>query len=36
LIDHLDRDPTDVISTGDYVKVDGDRGIVTVIKSRKE
>jgi predicted aconitase with swiveling domain len=28
----LDRDPLDVIETGDWVKVDGDRGIVEVIK----
>lgn len=28
----LDQDPTEVIATGDWVKVDGDRGIVEVIK----
>lgn len=28
----LDRDPLEVIATGDWVKVDGDRGIVEVIK----
>ena len=28
----LDRDPLDVIETGDWVIVDGDNGIVTVKK----
>ena len=28
----LDRDPLEVIETGDWVKVDGDRGIVEVTK----
>ena len=28
----LDLDPLDIIETGDWVKVDGDRGIVEVIK----
>lgn len=28
----LDRDPLEVIATGDWVKVDGDRGIVEVTK----
>jgi predicted aconitase with swiveling domain len=28
----FDRDPTEVIETGDYVIVNGDRGIVEVIK----
>lgn len=28
----FDRDPVEVIETGDYVKVDGDRGIVEVLK----
>jgi hypothetical protein len=28
----LDRDPLDVIETGDWVVVDGDRGIVEVRK----
>jgi hypothetical protein len=28
----LDRDPTEVIATGDRVKVDADRGVVEVIK----
>jgi predicted aconitase with swiveling domain len=28
----FDQDPLDVIETGDWVKVDADRGIVEVIK----
>jgi predicted aconitase with swiveling domain len=28
----FDRDPTEVIETGDFVRVDGDRGIVEVFK----
>ena len=28
----LDQDPIEAISTGDYVKVDGDRGIVELLK----
>jgi uncharacterized protein len=28
----FDRDPTEVIETGDHVVVDGDKGIVEVIK----
>ena len=30
----LDRDPLDLIETGDWVKVDGDRGIVEITKRR--
>ena len=30
----LDRDPLELIETGDWVKVDGDRGIVEVTKRR--
>ena len=30
----LDRDPLEVIATGDWVKVDADRGIVEVTKRR--
>jgi predicted aconitase with swiveling domain len=30
----LDQDPLGVIETGDWVKVDGDRGIVEVTKRR--
>lgn len=28
----LDQDPTEVIATGDWVKIDGDRGIVEISK----
>jgi predicted aconitase with swiveling domain len=31
-VDQLDKDPLEVIETGDYVKIDADRGIVEVIK----
>ena len=31
----LDRDPLEVIETGDWVRVDGDRGIVEVTKRTK-
>ncbi|MBX5436532.1 MAG: DUF126 domain-containing protein [Alicyclobacillaceae bacterium] len=31
----LDQDPLDVIETGDWVRVDGDRGIVEVIKKHE-
>jgi len=30
----LDRDPLEVIASGDWVKVDGDRGVVEVTKRR--
>lgn len=30
----FDRDPTEVIETGDYVRVDGDKGIVEVTKRK--
>ena len=29
----LDRDPLDLIETGDWVKVDGDKGVVEIRKS---
>jgi phosphohistidine swiveling domain-containing protein len=29
----LDQDPTEVIATGDWLKIDGDRGIVEVNKN---
>lgn len=32
LVDRLGKDPFEIIRTGDFVKVDADRGIVTVIK----
>jgi hypothetical protein len=31
----FDRDPTEVIETGDFVRVDGDRGIVEIFKKKK-
>ena len=31
----FDQDPTEVIETGDIVRVDGDRGIVEVFKKKK-
>lgn len=30
MIDQLDRDPTQVIKTGDYLELDGDRGTVKI------
>jgi hypothetical protein len=33
LVDRLERDPFETISTGDFVKVDADKGIVTVAKT---
>ena len=33
VVDRLDQNPLKVIETGDWVKVDGDRGIVEVIKA---
>ena len=32
----FDQDPTEVIETGDHVVVDGDRGIVEVIKKTRQ
>ena len=32
IIDHLNQNPTEIIKTGDYVKIDGDRGFVEVMK----
>ena len=34
-VTELDQDPLDIIETGDWVKVDGDRGIVEVTKQRR-
>lgn len=34
-ITDFDQDPTEVIETGDFVRVDGDRGIVEVFKNKK-
>ncbi|GHV39729.1 hypothetical protein AGMMS49546_12280 [Spirochaetia bacterium] len=33
-VTELDQDPTEVISTGDWVKVDGDKGIVEVTRKQ--
>lgn len=35
LVDRLERNPLQIIETGDYVKVDGDKGIVEIIKATK-
>ncbi len=32
LVDHLDKNPLEVISSGDRVRIDGDQGIVEVTK----
>jgi len=32
LVDRLDKNPLEVIATGDHVRVDGDRGIVEITK----
>lgn len=34
MMDRLQQDPIQVIKTGDWVKVDADQGIVTVIKAK--
>jgi len=34
LVDRLDENPLEMISTGDYVKIDGDQGIVEIIKRK--
>jgi len=34
-VDGLDKDPTEVIETGDWVKVDAEKGIVEVTKKKK-
>ena len=33
-VTNLDQDPLEIIQTGDWVKVDGDRGLVEVTKRR--
>lgn len=35
-ITDLDQDPLEVIATGDWVKVDADKGIVEIIKNEKK
>ena len=32
VVDRLDKDPTEAISTGDIVRVDGEKGTVEIIK----
>lgn len=34
MVYHLDKNPLDVIETGDYVTVDGDQGVVIVTKKQ--
>jgi len=34
LVDRLEKDPFEAIQTGDFVKVDADKGIVTVAKQK--
>jgi predicted aconitase with swiveling domain len=34
LVDRLEKDPFNVIQTGDFVRVDAERGRVTVTKPR--
>ena len=34
LVDRLDKDPTKIIETGDWVKVDAEKGIVEVTKKK--
>ena len=34
LVDRLDKNPCEVIETGDYVRVDGAKGVVEVTKKR--
>ena len=36
LVDRLEKNPLEVISSGDHVKIDGDQGIAEVIKKRLE
>lgn len=35
IVDKLERNPFEVIETGDYVRVDADKGIVEVIKKKQ-
>jgi len=35
LVDELDQDPCEVIETGDWVKVDGEKGVVEITKRKK-
>ena len=36
MVDRLDKNPLEVISTGDHIKIDADRGIVEITKKEKE
>ncbi len=36
VVDRFDQDPMGIIETGDWVKVDGDTGIIEVTKKRKK
>jgi predicted aconitase with swiveling domain len=35
LVDKLEKDPFNTIQTGDYVKVDAEKGTVTVVRQRR-
>ncbi len=35
MVDQLDQNPLELIETGDYVKVDGDQGVVEITKKKK-
>jgi len=34
LVDRLEKDPFEIIHTGDFVKVDAEKGVVTIAKQR--
>jgi len=34
LVDKLEKDPFEIIQTGDFVKVDAEKGIVTITKQK--
>jgi len=34
LVDRLEKDPFEIIRTGDFVKVDAEKGVVTIAKQR--
>jgi len=34
LVDKLEKDPTSIIKTGDFIKVDADKGIIQIISAR--
>ena len=35
VVDRFDRDPLEIIETGDWIVVDGDKGTVTITKKRE-